>query len=289
MRFSRVNQIDVLWYSDQRFSYRLNECVDAPLVLYCKGNVDLNASKILAVVGSRSISTQAKLITQKIVQDLSVHKELLIVSGLAYGIDIEAQKSAYQHKLSTVGVLAGGLDHVYPKDHQSFAQKIIQNGGMLSEMPQKTKILSGLFPKRNRIVAGLSDAVLVIESKVNGGAMITANLANGYDRDVLAVPTAINNQNNGTNNLIKTHRAQLVESAEDVASVLQLNNTKNEDTMLQLNVEEEKIVQHLKSFAEPQHLQDLQVKFSDQVLLHLFNLESKDLIVNNGANYYFVK
>ena len=216
LAFMDKNNVQGISIFDTNYPRRLKFCNDAPLVLFVRGNVDLNHPKILAVVGTRRATPQGKKITQEIIKDL-VGQDVLIISGLAFGIDIEAHQSALKNKLTTVGVLAHGLDRIYPAEHRREATEMEQNGAVVSEFRSGTKPDRENFPKRNRIVAGMADAILVIESQRTGGSMITADLGFGYGRDVFAVPGRPGDkQSEGCNFLIRQNKASLVESATDV-------------------------------------------------------------------------
>jgi DNA processing protein len=215
--FIRKHQITTYFITDIGYPHRLKHCDDSPLLLYYKGNGNLNHERILAVVGTRNASDYGQKMCEEIIGSLA-ELDVCIVSGLAYGIDIYAHKAALQNNLSTIAVLAHGLDKIYPGVHKPTAKKMLEQGGLLTEFTTNTKPDRENFPSRNRIVAGMTDAVLVIESAVKGGAMITANIASSYNRDVFAVPGRTNDEYSlGCNYLVKTNRAALVESAEDIA------------------------------------------------------------------------
>jgi len=216
LSFIEKNKVQCLSFMDEKFPRRLKFCADAPALLYYRGEVDFNHPKILAVVGTRRATPQGKKVTDKIITDL-VSQNVLIISGLAFGIDIVAHQSALTNKLPTIGVLAHGLDRVYPSEHRQYAREIENNGAMLTEFTIGTKPDRENFPKRNRIVAGMADAILVIESQRTGGSMITADLGFGYGRDVFAIPGRPGDtQSQGCNFLIRQNKASLVESATDI-------------------------------------------------------------------------
>ena len=188
------------------------------MVFFFKGNCDLDSLKILSVVGTRSATTRGKDLCEKIIGELaSGHPDLVIVSGLAYGIDITSHKAALSNNLQTVGVLGHGFKTIYPSIHRSIAETMLKNGGLLSDFLSDALPERNNFIKRNRIIAGLSDATLVVESGSKGGALITADIACSYNRDVLAVPGRPDDQwSAGCNSLIKTNKAALVENADDI-------------------------------------------------------------------------
>ncbi|MBK7131447.1 MAG: DNA-protecting protein DprA [Bacteroidales bacterium] len=217
-----ANNIKTFFYLDNDYPYRLRQCDDSPVVFFFKGNCDLNAGKILSVVGTRNATGRGKELCDKIIGGLAAgHPDLIISSGLAYGIDIAAHKAALANKLQTIGVLAHGFKTIYPSIHSSTARSIIKQGGLLSDFISDALPERNNFIKRNRIIAGLSDATLVVESGIKGGALITADIANSYNRDVLAVPGRPEDQwSAGCNSLIKSNKAALIECAEDIEYVL---------------------------------------------------------------------
>ena len=212
IKFIEKYKIQPLFYLDKTYPERLKQCYDSPPLLYYKGNVELNQTKILAIVGTRKASDYGKAITEEIISGLS-QEGILIISGLAYGIDIYAHKAALKNNLNTIGVVGHGLDTIYPAIHKPVAEKMINQGGILTEFMSKTKMSPENFPARNRIVAGISDAVLIVEAAEKGGALITAEIANSYNRDVFAIPgRSIDTVSRGCNYLIKSNKAALVES-----------------------------------------------------------------------------
>jgi DNA processing protein len=216
------NHITTYFYLDNDYPFRLKQCDDSPVVFFFKGTCSLDTSKVLGVVGTRSATSRGKEICEKIIGGLAViHPELLIVSGLAYGIDIASHRAAISANLSTLGVLAHGFKTIYPSIHRSTAEAMLKNGGLLTDFISDTLPERNNFIKRNRIIAGLSDAVLVVESGIKGGALITADIANSYNRDVFAVPGRPDDQwSAGCNAMIKNNKAALVESAEDIEYLL---------------------------------------------------------------------
>lgn len=220
------NNIQTFFYTDINYPSRLKNCYDSPILLYYKGNANLNTEKIVSVVGTRTPSEYGKITIQKFIQDLS-DSGCLIISGLAYGIDITAHKISLDNNLQTVGVLAHGLDRIYPSTHSQVAAKMIEQGGLLTEFMSETNPDKENFPKRNRIVAGLCDALVVIESKREGGSLITATIANAYNKDVFAFPGKVGEPlSEGCNGLIKTHKANLIESVADLFYVMNWNEKK---------------------------------------------------------------
>ncbi|NNE29243.1 MAG: DNA-protecting protein DprA [Saprospiraceae bacterium] len=216
----RSSGVRALYFEDDDYPRRLKQLPDAPIVLYWLGECDLNSATFLSVVGTRKPSAHGLQQCARIIQELKPFNPV-IVSGLAYGIDVCAHRAALENDLKTIGVIAHGLDDIYPASHRSLTKKIQQSGGLLTEYPGHVKAEREFFPMRNRIIAGLSDATLVIETKKRGGSMITADLSNGYSRDVLALPGRPGDEySEGCNWLIKKNKAQLVDSAEDIADYL---------------------------------------------------------------------
>lgn len=218
INFINKNNIQTYFFTDKSYPFRLKECPDSPTLLYFKGNKNLNDVKFIGIVGTRNMTEYGKEICKSIIDDIG--KKLpnaVIVSGLAYGVDIYAHKMAIENQISTVGVLGHGLDRIYPTLHRPTAVKMLDNGGLLTEFSSGTNPDRQNFVKRNRIIAGLCDVLIVIESKEKGGALITAELANDYNRDVFAVPGRINDEfSAGCNNLIKDNKAALIETADDM-------------------------------------------------------------------------
>jgi len=207
---------EIIHYTNLKYPWRLKQIPDAPNFLFKKGNGSLDLEKIVAIVGTRKATTYGKHITEQIVEELKPFNPL-IVSGLAYGIDIQAHKSSIKENISTYGVLAGGLDKIYPSSHKKFVNEMIEKGGIISESIPGTKPDPHLFPARNRIIAGLSDAVIIVEAAEKGGALITGNLADSYNRPVFAVPGNLGNTySSGTNRLIASQKAIIYNGIEDL-------------------------------------------------------------------------
>jgi DNA processing protein len=258
IEYAEKNDISVYTCFDKSYPTRLKECDDAPLVLYIKGAVDLNAQNMLGVVGTRNATQYGKDCAEKIIKDLSDHGHApVIVSGLAYGIDIAAHRAAIKNNLPTIGVIAHGLDTLYPASHRQTSKTMMSNGGLVTEFPTKTIPEKPMFVRRNRIIAGLSDATLVVESGEKGGALITAEYANSYNRDVLAVPGKnTDHYSRGCNNLIKKSKAHLVETAEDIEYILNWTRKDQQSKAIQKELfatftdEEQKLIDLLKQQPE---------------------------------------
>lgn len=237
--------IQVLSQEMLNYPKRLRNCHDAPFLLYYKGNIDLNVPKIVAIVGTRKPTSRGKAFCERFVQDLAVYNPL-IVSGLAYGIDIATHKKCLDLEIPNIGVVAHGLDQIYPKNHQVTARKMVDCGGILTEFKTQTVPFPQHFPMRNRIIAGMADALIVVETANRGGSMITAYIANEYNKDVFAVPGRLEDPlAKGCNHLIKTHRAALLTSVEDIAYILRWekkNAGQQKQLFAQLSSEERLIV-----------------------------------------------
>lgn len=212
--------------TESDYPKRLRHCIDAPIVFFAKGNMDFNVAKAVAIVGTRTADNYGISVTKQIVAELS-HLDVLIVSGLAYGIDTAAHEAAVHHNLQTVGVLGHGLQMLYPNENSKLASRMLDKGGVITEYCSGTIPDQQHFPERNRIIAGLSDAVVVVEARKEGGALITANLAFSYDRDVFAVPGRIGDSlSEGCNNLIKSNKAALISSANDIIEMMRWDDGK---------------------------------------------------------------
>lgn len=220
--FTEKNRIRFYFFSDPDYPARLKECSDAPILFYFKGNADLNAPRILSIVGTRKATDYGKSLTESFIKELAnCFPDTLIVSGLAYGVDICAHRCALKYHLPTVAVLAHGLDRIYPPLHRPTAVEMVQQGGLLTDFPTGTIPNKPNFIKRNRIVAGLSDATLVVESAEKGGSLITADIAFSYGRDVFAFPGRVHDlHSKGCHLLIRQNKAALITSADDLITAL---------------------------------------------------------------------
>ena len=254
LKFMEEYKIKPLFYTDAEYPQRLRECNDMPLLLYYRGSTDLNAPKIVAVVGTRKITPYGKAITQKIIQELAT-QNIVVVSGLAYGVDVAAHQAALDCSLKTIGVMAHGLNQIYPIQHTAIAKKMVEQGGLLTEYHSQKEMHPSYFPERNRIVAGMSDAIVVVESDVKGGAVITANIANTYNKDVFAVPGRVGDKySSGCNFLIKTYKASIIETGTNLIEAMNWqDNTapkKKRQLNLSLSAEEQKVYQLLQEVNE---------------------------------------
>lgn len=222
MEYNARNNIKTLCLADYDYPQRLKNCADAPLVLFFKGNTDLNRARVINVVGTRHCTAYGQDVIRKFVTELKkLSPEVLVVSGLAYGVDINAHRQALANDLDTVAVLAHGLDNLYPARHKQTADEMIKHGGLLTEFLTNTNADKLNFVRRNRIVAGMSDACVLVESAAHGGGLITTAIARDYSREVFAFPGAVGAPfSEGCNNLIRDHKAQLITSAADFIQAL---------------------------------------------------------------------
>jgi DNA processing protein len=233
--FIRQYNIRTLFYLDSDYPVRLKQCEDSPILIYVKGPVNFDNPKILSIVGTRHATEYGKVFCEKLITSLaqSGHKPI-IVSGLAYGIDIASHKSALKNKLETIAVLGHGLTTIYPATHSKYAKEILHQGALVTEYTSDTKAERALFVRRNRIIAGMADATIIVESGEKGGALITADLANSYNRDVFAVPGRVDDaMSKGCNKLIKTNKANVVECLEDLEYLLGWEQSEGKPKIIQ--------------------------------------------------------
>ena len=286
MAFIEKNAITPLFYLEKNYPARLKNCIDSPIMLYYKGNANLNTPKVIGVVGTRQATDYGREMCAKIIKTLRYH-EPLIVSGLAYGIDTCAHRVALEQGLKTVAVLGHGLDRIYPYLNRSLAEKMFDQGGLITEFMSKTVPDRENFPKRNRIIAGLTDATVVVEAAKSGGALITAEIANSYNRDVFSVPGRIGDTwSEGCNFLIKTNKANLMQSADDIAYIMgwQQDPVKSPLRQRQLFVElskEEEIITNQLRMADTMGIDDICINTklpSSRVASALLNLEFQGLV-----------
>ena len=239
-----------IYYLDTDYPEKLKHCIDAPILLFKDGNIDLNNQKVISIVGTRNITSYGRTFCEELISDLKKHNPI-IVSGFAYGVDICAHTNAFKNNLQTIAVLAHGLDEIYPKTHKKHIHKTNENGGFLTEFWHTERPLRENFLKRNRIVAGISQATIVIESAEKGGSLVTADIANSYNKDVFAVPGRINDPySKGCNSLIKNNKAHLLNNADDIVTMLNWDLEKTpkptQTTLfVSLNNEEQKVYDYL--------------------------------------------
>ncbi len=246
LTFIEKYKINVCSYLNKSYPQRLKECEDGPIVFYYKGDTNWNKAKILSIVGTRNATSYGKETCEEIIKNLTQRgHNITFVSGLAYGVDICAHRAALNNQQETIAVLGHGLQTMYPSAHTNTAKQIIEKGALITEFSSNSKPDRNNFVRRNRIIAGLADATLVIESAVKGGALITADIANSYNREVFAIPgRCLEKYSAGCNNLIKTNKAALVESAEDIENYMgwdQKEKITQPKLFITLSEEEQKI------------------------------------------------
>lgn len=250
--FIEKYDVEALFYLDKNYPSRLKHYADCPILLYKKGNANLDPLRTVGIIGTRKATAKGLAFCDKLVADLQAY-DVSVISGLAYGVDVAAHKKSVELGIETIGVLGHGLEMIYPPQHRSVAQKMMEKGGLLTEYTSKVAPEPQHFPMRNRIVAALCDVLVVVETARKGGSMITAEFAFNYNKDVFAVPGRLNDKYAaGCNHLIKTHKASLIESAEDIAYVMRWEkNNQSKAIQKQLFVEltqkEEAIVTILKN------------------------------------------
>lgn len=292
LNFIDKHGIQVHFITDREYPRRLKFCKDAPLCIFTKGLMDLNAEKMVAVVGTRKATPYGREQTEKIVTELAQHN-VTIISGLAFGIDITAHRTAQENNLQTAAVLAHGLDRIYPREHTQTAKRMLENGGLITDYWSGTNPDMGNFPERNRIIAGLCDATLVMESRLQGGSLITGKLAFKYNRDVFAFPgKSIDNNSRGCNFLIKSHQAALIEDVKDIEYQMGWEKSKKKKKVqkklfVELNDEEQAILDILKDKKLALDEIGLELnKSTSQISTHLFNLEMNGLIKSLPGKMY---
>lgn len=288
IEFITRHRVQALFYLDEGYPERLKQCEDAPVIIYVKGNTELNRKKIISIVGTRNPTDYGRSMTRDFVEELAAgHPDVLVVSGMAFGIDITAHKSALKHNLDTAGVLGHGLTSIYPAEHRDTARQIVEKGALITEFRHDEKAEAPNFVKRNRIIAGLADATLVVESGEKGGALITADIANSYNRDVFAFPGRVNDKySTGCNRLIKTNRAALVESLSDFEYLMGWQKTVTNETGVQKELftalnNEEKLLTGLLQAEPSSSIDHLAIKSNltvSKVSALLLNLEFKGIV-----------
>ena len=220
LQYIKENKIDYSYFLDKEYPTNLQHCIDSPILLFKDGNIDFSNKKIISIVGTRNMSSYGRDFCNKLIEDLAPHNPI-VVSGFAYGVDICAHKAAIKNNLQTIAVLAHGLGEIYPKVHKKYIREVHKNGGLLTEFWHNETPLRNNFLKRNRIVAGISKATIIIESAEKGGSLVTADIANSYDKDVFAVPGRTTDlYSKGCNSLIKNNRAFLLNSADEIVKML---------------------------------------------------------------------
>lgn len=287
LQFVSKNNLGLHFFTSPDYPERLTHCIDAPILLYVKGNNNLNYKKVVSIVGTRNATPQGVDACIQFVKDLSSKfSDLLIVSGLAYGVDICAHRAALESNVPTVAVLAHGLDRMYPAAHRKTAIDMLERGGLITEFPSKTKPEKFNFVRRNRIVAGLSDALVVIESANKGGSLITAEIANSYYREVFALPGRVTDAYSvGCNRLISSNRAILMQDVQGFIDHMGWDETiktqpKQKELFLQLTEAEERVFNALND-NESIHVNMLAIKLDvpvSELFFTLLELEMKNVV-----------
>lgn len=282
--------IQVLSFFDETYPVRLRHIATPPCFLYCRGHVNFGLPRVMSIVGTRHATSYGRNTVEKLVEGLADYG-VMVVSGLAYGIDIHAHQWALQQQLPTIGVLASGLDKVYPAGHKKIAGEMLANGGLVSEVPVGSLLENFQFPVRNRIIAGLADATIVVEAGHKSGAVITANFANDYNREVFAIPGNIDEPLSvGCNNLIRTQQAHLVTSVDDIAYIMDWQKIGqetgsavrlSEHQLSGLNQEEKGVVDALQLAQKALHIDEIsqQMQLTPERLSPLLlQLELKNIV-----------
>ena len=301
LAFVEKHGIGLYYYKDANYPYRLAQCVDAPLLMYAKGNVNVDTKHVLSIVGTRMPSERGKDWCRRLVLDLAAKvPDLTIVSGLAYGIDVVAHKAALEAGIPTVIIPAHGLDRIYPSVHRQVAVQALDKGGILTEYACGTEPERFNFVARNRIVAGLADALVVVESKKKGGSLITADMAIDYGRDVFALPGRSDDEcSAGCNDLIKRNRAQLIENADDLIAAMQWEEVKSkvlQTTMLEmlanLSPTQERLVALLREVEYGLHINQIVMETQmsyGAVSADLVMLELEDIVKSMPGGMWRIK
>jgi len=286
LKYIQKNAIETLYFKDANYPERLKHCVDGPILFFKEGNFELINQPIISIVGTRKITSYGRDFCDKLISDLSPYKPI-IVSGFAYGVDICAHRAALKNNLQTIGVLAHGFEEVYPKSHKKYVSEINKNGGFITDFWHNDELQRENFLKRNRIVAGISEATIIIESAEKGGSLVTADIANSYSRDVFAVPgRSTDVYSRGCNDLIKRNKAAILTSAKDLIENLnwELEERKPKIIQKQLFVELSEIEQQVYDFLlengkELLDLISLNCKLPiQQTTTILFSLEMKGVV-----------
>lgn len=295
--YVRSSHVRALFFTDEDYPRRLLECDDAPVLVYTAGNTPLNELRSVAIVGTRHCTPYGQDFTRRLVEELAdtYGPDIAVVSGLAYGVDVAAHKAALQAGLPTVAVMANGLNTVYPAEHRDIAARIVRQGGMLmSEYSTDTRVHRGFFLARNRIVAGLADAVVVVESDVRGGAMSTARIASAYGRELLALPGRVTDAySRGCLELIAGGMAAVVRGASDIGDALgwtPLAEGRQQELLLDLTPVQESLVEHMRKHPEAT-VNDMCVALGmsyASLSVQLFELEMANVIMSVPGGRYAV-
>ncbi len=296
LAFVADNQLRLLFFTDDDYPQRLTQCIDAPLLLYAKGNAGFNHQKTISVIGTRNATKYGEEFCREFIEALAARlPDIQIVSGLAYGIDICAHRAALKHNLSTVAVLAHGLDRIYPQIHRQTAVEMLQHGALLTEFPSGTNPDKHNFVKRNRIVAGMADAVVVIESGEKGGSLTTADIANSYYREVFALPGRIRDKMSaGCNRLISENKALLLQGIDGFISHMGWEAEEKHPLPAQQELfpdlsEEEAVIFEKLSKAGSMHVNTLAIELNipvSELFMTLLELEVKNIVISLPGGMY---
>lgn len=299
LNFVLRNNIQTFFIDDEAYPHRLRDCSDAPLLLYYRGNTDFNVGQVVSIVGTRNSTAYGREFCDRFLEELSqLCPDALIISGLAYGIDIHAHKAAIKYHLPTIGVMAHGLDRIYPDQHRYIADQMEEHGGLLSEFVSGTEPERYNFVRRNRIVAGMADATIVVESADKSGSLITADLASSYCRDVFAVPGRMGDpQSVGCNKLIANHKADLLLSAShfvrqmgwDEATQKEKSAPHQQKLFIDLDGDGQRIANVLNNKDKGMHIDDIAA--STNIAMHqltsiLFEMEMKGIVNGLPGNVF---
>ncbi len=288
IEFIEKHKIETHFYTDNNYPRRLKSCIDAPVLLFSKGKMSLNEQRIISIVGTRNATDYGKQVCDELIKQFAERNyEILVVSGLAYGIDIQAHKSALKNNIPTVGVVGHGLDRLYPSLHKETAKKMIANGGLVSDFISGSKIDPSNFIRRNRIIAGLADATVVIQSAAKGGALVTADIASSYNRDVFAFPGRAGDvYSKGCNQLIRNSGATLIDGIDDLEYFMGWENNQTEKNIqsslfIELNEQEQKVVDLLQKEGKL-FIDQISAEMglpTSRVSTTLLNLEFKNVLI----------
>jgi DNA processing protein len=293
--FLQKHHIELLFLTDDTYPKRLLNCYDPPTVLFYKGTANLNAGRVVNIIGTRNHSEYGKQLTEKLVESLAPH-HVMVISGMAFGIDTQAHRSCVKNEVQTVGVLAHGLDTLYPPENAKLARQMLeQGGGLLTEFPMGTKPDKHNFPTRNRVVAGMCDATIVIETDIKGGSMITAELAQGYNRDVFAFPGRVTDaKSRGSNHLIRQNKAALISNGEELLEAMNWLPQPEKKPKIQRSLfielnPQEIIIADLLTINEQMHIDELNLKSGMNASLAagaLLSLELQGVVIRMPGKMY---
>jgi len=298
IEFIEKEGIKVQFFTDENYPRRLKTCVDAPVLIFTKGNMNLDEQRLISIVGTRNATDYGKSVVDDLIKEFAERNyKIIVVSGLAYGIDIQAHRSALKYNVPTVGVVAHGLDTLYPALHKETAKKMLASGGIISDFTSGTRIDPPNFIKRNRIIAGLSDATIVVESAKKGGALVTADIASSYNRDVFAYPgRSGDTYSKGCNQLIRNSGATLIEGIDDLEYFLGWEKGPKTDAVqaslfIELTTDEQKIVDVLQKEGELfiDQISGIIALPVSRISAMLLNLEFKNVLIALPGKMYKLK